>query len=362
MNIVCIDFETYFDKDYTLSKLTTEEYVRSPLFRAHGAAIKWSKDHEAKWYDAPTLARVIRAEDWTQTAVLAHHTQFDGLILSHWLGVNPRMWLDTMSMARMLLGNHLPVGLDPLRSYFHLPPKTTPYNAFKGLHWQDMSEEVQTALADGCCDEVESIWQIFASLAKDFPASEFEVIDFTIRMFVEPVLLADIPLLQQLWLDEEKHKLEQRASLNLPDDTILQSADKFASLLEEAGIEVAYKKGKNDLIPALAKNDDFMQDLLEDEDPYVRALAEARVGAKSTLLQSRAERLGRMAERGSLCVYLRYCAAHTTRWGGGDKTNFQNFRRGSDLRRAIIAPEGTLLLVIDLSQIECRMVNYLAGQ
>ena len=32
MKIMTIDFETYYDKDYSLTKLTTEAYVRDPRF------------------------------------------------------------------------------------------------------------------------------------------------------------------------------------------------------------------------------------------------------------------------------------------------------------------------------------------
>lgn len=43
-------------------------------------------------------------------------------------------------------------------------------------------------------------------------------------------------------------------------------------------------------------------------------------------------------------------------------SNWQNFKRGSDIRRAILAPAGCLLAPVDLSQIECRILNHLAGQ
>ena len=46
-HVIALDFETFFGADYTLSKLTTEAYVRDPRFEPHGAAIKWSGDHAA---------------------------------------------------------------------------------------------------------------------------------------------------------------------------------------------------------------------------------------------------------------------------------------------------------------------------
>jgi hypothetical protein len=180
-------------------------------------------------------------------------------------------------------------------------------------------------------------------------------------MFTTPVLRADLDLLAQVWETENTLKAQRLAALNV-DPAELQSADKFAELLRAEGVEPEVKPGKNGDIYAFAKTDEFMRDLLEDDDERVRTLAEARIGQKSTLMQTRAETLGWMARRGSLPVYLRYCGAHTTRWSGGDGANWQNFKRGSDIRRAILPPEGFVLATLDLAQIECRVLSCLAGQ
>ncbi len=105
-----------------------------------------------------------------------------------------------------------------------------------------------------------------------------------------------------------------------------------------------------------------MRELLEHDSERVRTLAEARLGEKSTLMQTRAATLGWMATRGPMPVYLRYCGAHTTRWSGGDGCNWQNFKRGSDIRRAIMAPPGFLLAAIDLKAIEWVICRYLAKE
>lgn len=363
MRFVVADWETFFDtkSGYTLKKMTTESYCRDPRFKAHGCAIKWSADTPARWYNEDQARYILAQEDWSDTCLIHHHSQFDSAIESWHYNVHPRLIACTLSMARLLFGNHLSVSLDAVRKHFGLPFKTTPYDKFDGKRWPELDQATQEELAAGCCDEVESIWTIFGKLAKSFPAEEYEIIDLTVRMFTEPVLRADVELLGKVWTDEQTHKADQLAALDVSAKD-LGSNGVFAGLLQAEGIEIAYKQGKNGLIPAFAKTDEFMRELLEDDDDRVRALAEARLGTKSTLLQSRAETLGYMAGRGPLCVYLRYCGAHTTRWSGGDNSNFQNFKRGSDLRKAILAPEGYLLATIDLSQIECRILNYLAGQ
>jgi DNA polymerase len=350
--------------------------VRHEWFEAHGAAIKWSRDAPARWYDERQLREVLKNEDWSDVMLVAHHMQFDGLILSHCYGVVPKHYGCTLSMARLLLGNHISVSLDSVRKQFGFPEKRTPYGLFKSKKWKELDDQTRTLVADGACDECESIWKLFGLLSKQFPAEEYQVVDTTLRMFVNPVLRADTELLATIWEKEEREKSIRLADLGVS-AADLQSSERFAALLRHEGIEPETKEGgeRKDgtraIIYAFAKTDYFMEELLEHENPRVRALAEARIGQKSTLMQTRAETLGWMANRGPLCVYLRYAGAHTTRWSGGDKTNFQNFKKpdpdlppdeNPNIRDAILAPEGCVLIKPDCSQIECRLLNFVAGQ
>jgi DNA polymerase len=361
MNVVVLDFETFYSDEYTLSKMTTESYIRDPRFEAHGCAIRFPTTGTTDWWDGDELKQVFADIDWSKTAVLAHHAQFDGLILSHHYGVKPYAWFDTLSMARLLLGNHLSVGLDNLAKHFNLAAKTVPYNLFRGKRWSEITPDIQRQVADGAIHDVALTWQLFNILGKDMPREEYQVISTTVKMFTEPCLVGDIDMLGKVWVDEATKKDARMAALNVT-STELQSSDKFAELLRAEGVEPETKDGKNKAIYCFAKTDEFMRGLQEHDNERVRTLAEARLGAKSTLMQTRAETLGWMASRGPMPVYLRYCGAHTTRWSGGDGANWQNFKRGSDIRRAIMAPLGFLLGTIDLSQIECRILNYLAGQ
>lgn len=359
MNILTLDFETYFDDEYTVKKLTTEAYVRDPRFEVLGVGLSLNGGKPTWVHDCgPNL---VHGVDWSNTAILCHHAHFDGLILSHHYGIKPRFIYDTLSMARLQLGNHVSVSLQSLADHYGLQAKNVPYNLFKGKHWADLGMDVRRALADGCLHDVGLTWDIFNRLAVGFPPEEYQVIDLTVRMFTEPQLIGDVNELAAVWTHEQKRKAALLAELAVtPGD--LQSAARFVELLEAEGVEVPTKAGKNGPIPCVAKTDDFMQELLEDDNERVRTLAEGRLGIKSTLDQTRSERLGFMSTRGPMCVYLGYAAARTTRWGGGDKTNWQNFKRGSPIRRAIKAPPGHKIVKADKSQIECRILNYVAGQ
>lgn len=167
MRFVTADWETFYSsKDFTLKKLSTEEYIRDPRFQAHGVAIKWSPDTPARWYDERQARYILAQEDWSDVFMIHHHAQFDSLIESHHYNVHPRMIGCTLSMARLMLGNHLSVSLEQVRRHFGIPPKTTPYGAFDGKHWQELTPEVQQQMADGCVDETESIWTIFCRFMK----------------------------------------------------------------------------------------------------------------------------------------------------------------------------------------------------
>lgn len=367
MNILTLDFETFFSDDYTLKKMTTEAYVRDPRFEALGCGLRWcsgefTTNPPNQYYLEPDhLVAEFKSIDWNNTAVLMHHAHFDGLILSHHYGIKPKLILDTLSMARLQLGNHISVGLESLARHYGLAGKTVPYDRMRGRRWADMDPGLRRELAAGCLRDIEITWDIFGRLAQGFPAEEYQTIDYTVRMFTEPKLEGDVDVFAKVWRHEAERKKQLLESLGAAAGD-LQSADKFAELLRAEGVEPETKPGKNGLIFAFAKTDQFMVDLLEHEDEYVRTLAECRLGIKSTLDQTRAERLGFMATRGRMPVYLSYCAAHTTRWGGGDKVNFQNFKRGSDLRKGLRAPPGCKIVKADKSQIECRILNYVAEQ
>ncbi len=349
MQLITLDSETYFDKEYSLKKMTTEAYVRDPRFEV---------------LCMETDCRLPSAiEDIPSNAVLCHHAQFDGLILSHHYNIRPKFWFDTLSMARIVFPHWKSHSLASLAKYFGLADKSVPYEEFKGKRRADMSEELMQKLRTGCRHDVELTRTIFDHLLPYVPKSELKLIDLTIRMFTEPVLQLDRPRLEAYSkkITEEQNELLDRVGVTKES---LRSADKFAALLEDFGIEPPKKispRTKKETY-AFAKTDPGMVDLLNHEYEEIRTLAEARLSSKSTLGETRAGRLLSMGERGPLSIYLKYYGAHTGRWSGGDSLNFQNFPRGGELRKSLIAPEGYVLCVADLAQIECRMLNWMAGQ
>jgi hypothetical protein len=173
VKIITLDAETYFDAEYTLKKLTTEAYIRDSRFEVHGWGVRHSAGQLEWMTHAQFAARKCEVE-WGEAAILCHHAQFDGLILSHHYGIKPALWLDTLSMARLMLGNHVSVSLASLAKHYGLSEKNVPYDQFVGRHWQDLDPYTQKLVADGCLRDVELTWRIFCKLMRDVGENQCE--------------------------------------------------------------------------------------------------------------------------------------------------------------------------------------------
>lgn len=370
MDIITLDFETYYDKDYSLSKITTEEYIRDPRFQVIGVGVKVN-DGDTAWITGThgAIKQALASYDWANSAVLAHHMMFDGAIMSWRFGIRPKVLFDTLCMARAIHGVEKSASLKVLAENYGVGEKGTEVLDAKGKRRNDFTPEELSAYGRYCVNDVDLTYDIFnIMLSRGFPKSELKLIDLTLRMFTEPTLELDRERLEEHLSKTQMMKEDLLKSAGVEDKADLMSNPKFAALLGKFGVPCPMKISPTtgNMTYALAKSDQGMKDLLEDDDPQVQALAAARLGVKSTLEETRTQRFIDIAGRGSLPVPVRYYAAHTGRWGGDDKINLQNLpSRGPNakaLKKCIIAPEGYSIVESDSSQIEARMLAWLAGQ
>jgi DNA polymerase I-like protein with 3'-5' exonuclease and polymerase domains len=364
MNIVCLDFETYYDNKYSLSKITTEEYVRSDEFEAIGVAVQVG-DSEPVWFSG-TMAQTktfLDSFDLHENLVIAHNAVFDMFILSHHFGIYPKGIVDTLSMARAIHGTEVGGSLKTLATHYQLGEKGTEVINALGKHRIDFSAEELARYGEYCRNDVTLTVGLFYRLAQDFPRSELLLIDKTIRMFTEPKLELDVAALRTN-LKEVQYKKEDLLSKMLITKDQLMSNPQLAEVLRSLGVEppmkVSLANGKDTY--AFSKTDEAFKALLEHENILVQHIVAARLGVKSTLEETRTQRFLEIATRGALPVPLKYYAAHTGRWGGEDKVNLHNLPRGATLKRAIMAPAGYVLVDADSSQIEARTLAWLAEQ
>jgi len=368
VDIVTIDFETFYDQEYSLSKITTEEYVRSDLFETIGVSIKVN-DNPGDWYSGSDVHSFLNSLDYSDKAILCHNAAFDGAILSWLYDIKPKFWFDTLSMSRPKHNATVGGSLKMLALHYKLGPKGTEVIDAKGKHRKDFTPVQLKAYGDYCINDGEITWELFKKLKKGFPVSELMIVDQTIRMYTEPCLELDRFALEKHLVEVKAKKAQLLAELGGEETAkkVLMSNPKFAELLGRLGVEVPMKISPSDpdkTTYAFAKTDQGLLDLLESADDRVVAVVEARMGVKSTIEETRTQRLIDVSMRGPLPIMLNYYGAHTGRFSGGDKINLQNLpaRQGNAIRSAIVAPEGYKVIACDSSQIEARILAFIAKQ
>ena len=379
MSLITLDFETYYDKEFSLRRLTTEEYIRDKRFETIGVAIKVD-DQPAVWKSGTCeeLKPFLMQYDWANSMVLCHNMQFDGAILAWKFGIIPYIYVDTLCMARAVHGVDVGGSLAFLVEKYELGKKGTEVDDAQGKYITGFTLSELERYGQYCINDVELTKKLFDVLSANFPMDELKLIDMTLRMYTNPVLEVDDALLMER-LDEvrsEKSELLQSLMEKLECDTEeavrkkLASNKQFAGLLVEFGVPPPMKTSKTTGKEtfALAKNDEGFIALTEDEDPFIQQLCAVRLGTKSTIEESRIERFISIGARnkGKLPIPLKYYGAHTGRWSGSDKVNFQNLPRRDKkkkaLKNAVLAPDGYMVINCDSSQIEARVLAWLSGQ
>lgn len=376
IDLVTLDFETYYDKVYSLSKMSTEAYIRDDQFEVIGVAVKVN-DGETKWFSGThdETAVFLAQFDWANSMVLAHNCAFDAAILNWRFGIRPRILADTMSMGNALGDGTGRMSLSALAQKYGLGEKGTEVLNAIGKRRVDFSKDELAAYGRYCINDVELCYQLFNKMIQDgFPVAELKLIDMTLRMFTEPVFELDLPMLEAHLEDVVSKKQALLDACGIDKD-ILMSNPKLAAKLEELGVKVPTKisKATGKETYAMAKTDEAFRNLPETlaetmpEDHPILAIVEsivaARLGAKSTLEETRTKRLIDIAKRGKLPVPIKYCGAFKTkRWSGeGGGINMQNLPRKSKLKEAIRPPEGHVVVGADLSNIELRIGLWFGG-
>ena len=370
MDLITLDFETYYDPKYSLSKLTTEEYIRDPRFQVIGVGTKLN-DGPTQWVSGPAAEVLdhLHSLPWENAMLLAHNTMFDGAILSWRCGIHPKALADTMLMSRARYGTEVSHSLKELSKRRGAGEKGDEVIHALGKRRKDFADDELDRYGAYCVNDVNLTHSLFADmLAEGFPRDELRLIDLTLRMFTEPVLELDGAHLRKHLKNVQERKQKLLAEAGIKDKKDLMSNPKFAEMLKGYGVtpptKISPTTGKETF--AFAKSDEAFKALEDHEDDRVQALVAARLGNKSTLEETRTERFIEIAKRGALPVPIRYYAAHTGRWGGSDKINLQNLpSRGANakqIKNSIMAPDGHVLIDADSAQIEARVLAWLAEQ
>jgi len=362
MPILTLDFECYWDANYTLTKLSNTEYIRHPLFKVHGVGIKFDYQRTVQWYTGEEIARRFARFAWDDIKLLCHHTHFDALILQHHYHCKPAYYLDTLSMARPVHGGAIKNRLDDVASYYNLGNKIPDVLALtKGV--RNLPPDLLRKLGLYCVEDVRLTELLYYKLLPYFPQPELDLIHYTVKAYADPVIHVNKELAQSEYdkaVADRIATVEKVKPLTTKD---LRSRDKFAAALVALEIDPPTKISPRTRRStyAFAQTDWEFQLLHQHERQEVRDLVAARANVASSIGETRALTLLKHADP-ALPIYLNYGKAHTLRWTGGDKMNPQNFERGSRLRNAMVAPPGYKFVIVDSAQIEARKNAWLAGE
>lgn len=377
--MVVLDFETYYDAKYSLTKLTIPEYVHDPRFHVHGLAVRWPDGRCEFCTDVEAALTHLRdafGEHLERTTVVCHNAAFDLYSLSRRYNLRPRHFTDTMLLAYHSLGrrdrnNGQAASLEALAKFYKLPVTKGNLDFMSGVRNPGVQQLAE--LADYAKNDVSITAMLAERLLPEVtrPEVELPILQHSVRLFTERSIRIDTngiePIAAAVRLQTEQFLAKTGATA----ETISKDGA-FTMLLQAAltrtGRKLPLKAGKNGAIPATARKDPEMLALVGDDDPVVAALAAARVEKKAEHQKlARLDTLKRIAAAtgGYVPPYLVYCGAHTGRFSGGGGFNVQNLGRsgvGAQIRGLLVARPGHVFVVADLAQIEARVTAWCANQ
>ncbi len=440
LDVLTLDFETYFDATYSLSKMSIIEYVADPQFAFTGLGLQLSGE-EPRFVGGNRVEAMVKrlklafGENLERCTVVAKNNKFDVLILAEKFGIYPPYTIDVEDLSRYY-DSRMSQKLKDLAKHFNLQPKGDTMQ-FKGLHWEDMSPGQKRAMREYCLgdiiDEVALLEILLPML--DNPGTELDLARHTLNLYLKPTLELDILQATQIAgnmdkaLSEDLRKvawvLKHRTKAKPSIQKILRTKKLFPKILEKLlgfkwackdcgtkfesdkkwmfselkeplfdlgetascpecesleldrveGSRLPMKKGKNEMIPATAKQDVAFQLLLMHKDDKIRNLCSAKAACTGwPLHQKKVQRMIRDAEctGGKLRIPLKFYGAHTGRWsgtGGWNPMNLGGKGRGNPIhpligqvRNTLVAPDGYMLVVADSAQIEARELAWVAHQ
>lgn len=384
---VFLDFESFWSKSHSLSKLNPFDYVMHPDTEIISCAIKvGTSPTEVVFGEAEILAR-LREIDWSKAWAIAHNMSgFDAFILAWRFGITPLMWGCTLAMARPWHAKTTGLSLGALVKHYELGVKNNAILiATQGKHLCDFTSEEIARMRIYNGEDTDQGAALFFKLLPLFNQQELWHIHAKIQALVASPFVLDVPLLEKALVEEKANKrtallgLAQLLRVEGEDEAVLlervrselASAPKFAKFLEARGVPVPLKASPTNpdkQVPALAKTDEAFLALQEHPDPSVGAAARARLSVKSTITETRIQAFIDAAgfTRGRWPVTSHYCGADTTGRGSGWHYNPYNLpklkkhpRPGDALRKSIRAPKGFAIVAVDSSGIEMRFNHFL---
>lgn len=369
-DILFIDYETFWGVKYSLRTqgMSYTDYILHDKFQIHGASVAINHDKPV-FLRGHELTEFVEAARKKGMLMVCHNALFDGLITRFDLCMVFPAYFCTLAMLDAIYQGAISVGLDnAMIQLLDMQGKSDIIKRLKDVRTEDITNEQWTELAKYANYDLEATQRLYYEFAHLLPELEHKIMDIVLRMGLDPKLEFDETTLFEAVQeadDDRNARIASALALGTTEEE-LKGNNTFPTLLQRMGYEVPMKESPtvaDKMIPALAKTDENFQAMLESSDEKLRALADGRLAVKSTQATTRAHRFKKLhIELACFVAAYNYARAHTWRVTGANKINPANLKRGSKLRKCIVARRGHVLGVADASQIECRGNGYLAGQ
>ena len=214
---VVIDFETYYDKEYSLSKITTEKYIRCDKFECIGVSVKIGnmKTYFHKLENGIDIIRHIVTSSYPNSPVVCLNAPFDMGILAFRYGIHPSFTVDVMVMAKLCGFDRVAGGTSLAKLSAKAcqmgiidQVKGNEVHNMLGVHASDMTPEQWQAYGDYCKLDVDLTYALYMYMIDFFgetsasdsehtvSVSELIMADITTKMWTKPAIQLDVPLLE----------------------------------------------------------------------------------------------------------------------------------------------------------------------
>lgn len=379
--ILIADIECYFDKEFNLSKLSMPEYVMDGRFHVHGLAVIHPDGKSEFCTDVAALLRELQqrfGENLERVVVVMHNAAFDYSVLYHRYGLKLSHIVDTMLLSRLVNGPDQEASLRALAELYGNQPKGV-LDFMAGVRNPDATQ--LTELRKYGTTDVELTDDLAARMLPAVLESvpeEVRAMEQSIFQYVERSFLVDLELvgLARQQVESELGAAVARTGHTLKEISGNKSFLRLLTIaLAKTGRTPPMKEGARGPILALSKGDPQLGALLGDTDTQVRDLVRARVaitGSRDELAKLNHMQSVAKAMAGRCPFLLKYHAAQTGRYGGGDGLNPHNFadpdraEGGATvaqlIRNSFQAQPGCALPTGDASQIEARILAFVAPQ
>ena len=356
--IYAIDFETYYDKQVSITTLGIHQYLHHPDCSIYLVSV-YSAEAGFSYVGKPDKL------DWHQFhghTFVAHNARFDRACFERLreLGIVPAdvqvEWQCTADLVSSLgYGRSLKAAVE---SVFGVAVNKDTRADMCGKTWEDAIRlGMAQRLGEYCLKDAWYAYHLWNKLAPDWSEIERclsaltrDMGDFGVH--VDQPLMADGMQKLLRVMDESMAKIPWADG-----STPILSPKCLKEECAKAGIPAPISLAQD------SEDCAAWEEKYGESFPWVAAMRDYR---KANTLKKKLETLeSRIKEDGSFAYSLKYFGAHTGRWSGDEGFNIQNMPRvpmfGVDLRKMIIPRPGHTFIISDLSQIEQRVLSWLAG-